>query len=163
MPWLPYERLVFSSPLPLDQARGRLAALIEPKSWLHNRGKDSFEGRFENDQFKVNRIISYGNGSLPVVLGSLQPAPNGSEVRVRFRLSALSAAWNAVWLTGVLALAVAFPLSGIRAGRLQPWMGSPLGFLALGYASTMLFFNLEAKKAKRILQKSLEADVAPDL
>lgn len=161
---LPYERLTLRSDDPPDVIRAKLATLVTTKWFFLKCPPQPFRGSVQCRHFKVVRVLGTflrprgHNGWQPVIVGDITPAPSGSEVRVRMRLSFPAGAFAVVWfgILFVMGTAVAWrflvegfePTSVAVLGLWLAVMGA-IGFLV--YASLIRTFWTEVQRARSTL------------
>lgn len=165
MPLFPHQTLIIDSPLRPDEAGVRLAAHVEPRRWIRfhfgamfggGPRTRTFEGEVQGSRFTIRRIIRYQNSWRPEIEGWIEPAAQGSRIRVTLRLHRLVAVFMIVWLgavgliTGTAALAP--QASGDALGVIVPGL-----MFAFGCALTAGAFTWEAATARRLLADLFEA------
>jgi hypothetical protein len=57
-----------------------------------------FAGQVSKEGFQIMRIIGYGTGSLPVIVGRFEPGLKGARIRVSMRLSRLASFFRSLFL-----------------------------------------------------------------
>lgn len=145
--------------LTLDQARNRIASLIEEptsrwQAWFSHQSVRAngrpFLGRLDGVSFKMTRIIVYRNSFLPVIRGRIAQGDLGANVRLVMTLDPLVALFMLGWFTALGAGAFS---SAETAG----WWAAvvPMGLCVFGAALTLGGFIPEAFKAKRLLCEKL--------
>lgn len=123
--------------------------------WLGRRDDGgTWYGTANHHRFKIYRHISYRNSFLPVVIGTIQRTPTGSQVDVVMRLH-----WS-VWL--VLGLFVLVGLSILFEGVMTPTADKmllvvPIGILVFVSVLAGVGFWAEVNKAKELLAEQLHA------
>jgi hypothetical protein len=156
---VPYRSFEIVSTLPREVAVARINGIVEPHSSLiatFVRTNKLFAGEVSSDRFKVRRIISYRNAMLPVIEGLFEAAPSGSRLRIMMR--------PAHWITGFFALSlggmtILFLLSvlGLRSSTHGVVGLSWTLPLAIVYGFGAIGFNLEANRARPLLEEALRA------
>jgi hypothetical protein len=157
IPLWPYQKLVFNSPLSLEELTRRLAREVSESRWgfgIFERRTELFEGTITDGGFKINRIIRYRNSFLPVILGNFSPFARGVRVDVTLRLHGAVLAFSVVWLSFVV-LGAAAVLFSRQAGKESL---IPFAMLAFFYLMVTLGFGFEARKARRLLSEVFEAE-----
>lgn len=119
--------------------------------WWSSSGK-KYQGKFNQTDFKIWRIISYRNSFLPIVEGTITPTTSGSRIAVTMRLHRFVAAFMLFWLGGVSLALVSFFIATMR-GKMAPLPALliPLGMLLFGILLTSCSFWWEAKRTKPFL------------
>src|SRR6266404_6216304 len=74
-----------------------------------------FAGEVSPHGFKIMRLIYYGNGALPVVIGSCESGPKGARVQVTMRPTKFATAFGILWFTFVVLFNVVVGLVTISA------------------------------------------------
>jgi len=159
IPLLPYQKLLFNSPLSREELTRRLAREVSKSRWgfaLFERRTELFEGTITSEGFKVSRIIRYRNSFLPVISGNFSPTANGVRVDVTLRLHRAVLAFSVVWFSFVVLGAAAVALELLRSRHPESFM--PLAMLAFSYLLVTLSFGFEARKARRLLGEIFEAE-----
>ena len=161
IPLLPYQKLLFNSPLSREELTRRLAREVSKSRWgfaLFDRRTELFEGTITSEGFKVSRIIRYRNSFLPVISGNFSPTAKGVRVDVTLRLHGAVLAFSVVWLSFVGLGAAAVVLELLRSEPLGQVRLIPLGMLAFFYLLVTLSFGFEARKARKLLSEIFEAE-----
>ncbi len=161
---LPYTRFEFTSRLTVSETSHRLESQTDPRSiWggysFLNRNKPKpFSGRVEESKFNINRTIRYRNSFLPVIVGQFHDDLDRTRITITMRLHHL--------VTGFLVFLPLFFMAtvlgiGFGSGELGDFLlGGAMtgGFMLFFYLIIMLFFNYEAKKARRMLAEMWEVN-----
>ena len=172
MNFLPYERVVFRTNDAAPVVKERLAALVAAGRFRWRRPQKPFVGTLEGHRFKVVRVLGtflgvpVHNSFRPVVLGEVVPVPEGTEVRIRFRLPLFVALFMAIWFGALLLGAATLVGHTLRAGtgpHAQNGVRKPgavdvalFAMMALlAYALTSVPFWAEVRKAKTLLLEGL--------
>lgn len=90
MTMIPFENYTLITDLSRDDALKRLEKLIEPLQpirirALKSKRNKSYEGIIEGNNFKVIRIIGYGNSFVPTIIGQINKESKGSRVEIKMR------------------------------------------------------------------------------
>lgn len=118
-----------------------------------------YEGRIEDDDFKLNRIIDYAmNSFLPVIEGKIQRDSKGTIVHIRMRMM------NVVLIYWILCMLFAIYLTFAFATMTEYPGFDPLaligvGFLIFGYLLAFFSFKYESRKSIKDLAEYLEAEI----
>ncbi len=155
---LPNEHLTLRSDDEPDVVEAKLAALVTTKRFYLKRPPQPFRGAVQGRHFKVVRAprISLGQRTSfqPVIIGDIAPAPSGTEIRLRMRLSVPDAVAISFWFAGLLGGAAYTVLVTRQTVSVPGWIG--LGVLALiGYTGTSAMFWPEVNKARTALCNGL--------
>src|SRR5713101_785107 len=96
----PFRKFAIDTELSQAEIVERLRGIVEPGgAFLAGLGgtKKLFAGQVSPQGFKITRLIYYGNGSLPVVIGTFEPGPNGARVQVTMRPTQFALAFGILW------------------------------------------------------------------
>ena len=90
MTMIPFENYTLITDLSRDEALMRLEKFIEPLQPIRIRALKSeknkpYEGIIEGNNFKIIRIIGYGNSFVPTIIGQINEELKGSRVKIRMR------------------------------------------------------------------------------
>lgn len=163
IPLIPYQKLVFDSPLSQEEAVRRLALEVaKPRSGWQWREKrtEKFEGTVSDESFQISRIIRYRNSFLPVIQGRFSPFGSGVRIEVTMKLHVIILIFSLLWLSFV-----GFPVLGavmqfLMTGRFEEAGWIPCAMLVLFFLMTAIGFGIEAHKAKKLLSRIFEVDGA---
>ncbi len=125
-----------------------------------------FMGDAADGKFKIQRDINYRNSFLPIIKGTIEPAPeyNGSRITLRMGMHKAVIIFLSFWIGAVALLAVPLCIGAIM-GTLQPPQSGfwgivvPCGMLCFGIALPHACFWGEAKKAEKFLIETFRAEV----
>ncbi len=151
---IPFDRFTIHSRMSPVEAVQALQAVVEPQKFLRfsTAGAQPFEGRVKGYGFRITRIIGYRNSWLPVVVGSVTPAPGGSLVRIHMRLLVIVGLFSTAWLCGIGLAAVGLGLQALAHPDKDALLSLiPTGMFVFGLALTNGGFWSEATKQKRML------------
>jgi hypothetical protein len=160
-PLLPYQKLVFNSPLSREELTRRLAREVSESRWgfaFFERREELFEGTITGEGFKISRIIRYRNSFLPVIQGNFSPTARGVRVDVTLRLHGGVLAFSVVWLSFVVLGIVSVASEVLRSRQLGQGSLIPFGMLTFFYLLVTLSFGFEARKARKLLSEVFEAE-----
>ncbi len=156
---IPYTRLTLKTTLSAQEAEERLAQRTRPRrllqmrmSWGKKDDAHDFAGTVENGRFNINRIITYRNSFLPIVIGQFHNDLGFTRVEITMRLHVLVMAFLVVWVTGFLSGAL-LPL--LTAGDDLGGLGVSalfVGFVFFFLLIVIVTFNYEANKAREMLE-----------
>jgi len=105
-----------------------------------------FRGEVEGSNFKLRRIIPYGNGFLPVIVARVEARRDGG-------LAYPCAIFMGVWFGGAIIAGVALGVSALSTPPFSWADFTPEIMLAAGAAMTLGGFLPEAAIALRALKK----------
>ncbi len=118
--------------------------------------KKTFAGEFDNSKFKISRVTLIVNSFLPVINGEIKEDGDGSNISIEMGLSKITA----VFMLAFLAITSAFSVYSLAKIMLSQSIlpRDNLGFVfsVLGYLVMMIFYKIEAKRAKKIFKQLFE-------
>lgn len=154
LPPLPYQKIVFESPLNPEEARQRLAAEVAPLrsgwQWVEKR-TETFEGTVSAEDFQIHRIIRYRNSFLPVIHGRILPGIPGARIEVTLKLHTFVLIFSLIWLGFVGPLAGGAFLQFLTSGGIEPEGIIPALMLIFFVLMVVIGFGIEAYKARKLL------------
>ena len=166
----PFRKFAIDTELSDAEIVERLRGIVEPGSpfvaglgWTHKL----FAGDVSPHGFKIMRLIYYGNGALPVVIGRFEQGPKGARVQVTMRPKKFAIAFGTVWFTFMVLFTVVVGLLTMSAwwktGIVKDGMFSllPVALAAFGYLIAAIPFGAEARKARGLLEEALHATPGP--
>jgi hypothetical protein len=161
IPLLPYQKLVFRSPLNREEITRRLSREVSERRWsfgLFERRTELFEGTITGEGFKISRILRYRNSFVPVIQGHFAPSAKGVRVDVTLKLHPAVLAFSAFWLA-ITGLGLAITASQLLStGQVGQETLVPPGMLGFFYLLVTLGFGFEARKACKLLSEIFEAE-----
>jgi len=166
----PFRKFVIDTELSEAEIVERLRGIVEPGSPFvagFGRTNKLFAGEVSPHGFKIMRLIYYGNGALPVVIGSCESGPKGARVQVTMRPTKFAIAFGILWFTFVVLFNVVVGLVTISAwwktGIVKDGIFSLSGvaMAAFGYLIAAVPFGAEARKARGLLEEALQATPGP--
>src|ERR1700674_4092390 len=95
----PFRQFVIDTELSEAEIVERLRGIVELGSpFVAGLGRTNklFAGEVSPHGFKIMRLIYYGNGALPVVIGRFEPGPKGARVQVTMRPTKIAIAFGAL-------------------------------------------------------------------
>jgi hypothetical protein len=104
MIFLPYEYIVYETSLSQEEVLFQLKSKVEKRKLFRFSSKSDekpYEGKFNNYSFKINRIISYRNPSLPRIRGKITKGKEKTIIKVRMRLPIFTIIFMFIWFGGV--------------------------------------------------------------
>ena len=168
---IPYQKIVFHTKLKEKEILKRLRSITEPSAygfdflfWFStNRKLKPYTGTIEENKFKINRILSFGNQNSfsPVFIGLIEQ--NNIEITIRMRWHVyifimIFYAFCIFFLVFVLFNLFELGLK-LESLFLLFFLIPPIGFIAFIYFLTRYGFNREAEKSKKDFQELLEAEI----
>jgi hypothetical protein len=166
----PFRKFVVDTELAEAEIVERLRGIVEPRGAFlagFRRTNKLFAGEVSPQGFKITRLIYYGNASLPVVIGTFEPGPNGARVQVTMRPTQFAIAFGTLWFGFMVLFTVIVGLVTISAwwksGAVKDGIFSflPVAMLAFGYLLAAVTFGAEARKARRLLEEALQTRPGP--
>lgn len=163
LPLLPYQQLVFASPLSKEEVIRRLTLEVaKPRSglqWFEKR-TEKFEGTVSEAGFQIHRIIRYRNSFLPVIHGRFSPLGPGVRIEVTMKLHLVVLAFSLIWLSLVGGLAVVAIPQMLSTGRVEGGAAVLGVMLVFFYLMVTIGFGIEANKASKLLSRIFEVNDA---
>lgn len=163
IPLIPYQKLVFDSPLSQEEAVRRLRREVaKPVSgwrWVEKR-TEKFEGTVSGEGFRISRIIRYRNSFLPVIQGRISPFGAGVRIEVTMKLHGIVLVFALLWLGFVGFPVLGAVLQFLTTGRFEEAAWFPCAMLVLFFLMTAIGFEIEAHKARKLLSRIFETDGA---
>ena len=160
IPLLPYQRLIFESPLSKEEVVRRLTLEVATRQfgwrWSDER-TETFEGTVSEESFQINRIIRYRNSFLPVIQGRISPHARGVQIAVTMRLHVAVLIFSIVWLSFVGFGVTAFVSEFLETRRVEVGALIPIGMMIFFYLMVTIGFGVEANKASKLLGKIFDA------
>jgi hypothetical protein len=164
----PFRQFVIETELSEVAVVDRLRPIIAPRSpffarfGFFMRTDKSFAGSVSPDGFKIARIIHYGNSFLPIVVGRFEPGPTGVRVQVTMRLMQCLTIFLMLYfaiLVVVIVAAVGLEIFSSQTrgiGGMFAIVGIALGMGAFAYLMMGAAFSIEARRARRLLERALQ-------
>jgi hypothetical protein len=157
----PYDRFEYRSHLPPDEVLRRLGEATAPRQWVRffwSRPTKPLEGKVSGSTFDCQRVITYRNSFLPRLQGTVEHHPlGGSRISGTMTLLPFVAAFLVVWIGGVSLIGIALLVAFVKEPKLGPLALLPCGMLVFLWVLATLAFSLEARKARALLERLLEA------
>jgi hypothetical protein len=152
----PYERYTAEFRLPPQELSRRLGTLIDPPKsfrWPWDPSNKPFEGKMDGNQFKLMTLLKFQRDSFrPVVIGGIEPGPQGSILRAVLRLHWSVAIFMAIWIAVPLMVSLISATHLLASGRLGLEPLGPVLFALVGYLFCVTFFWLGSRRVKRVLR-----------
>jgi hypothetical protein len=162
---LPYDRLTLQGDQPIEMVEAKLASSVATRWFSLRTPPQPFRGTVKGRQFRITRVpgtflgLPSRNSWRPVIVGSIVPAPAGTEVRIRFRLQYFVAAFMTFWFAFLffgLVMTTVGPHNGKREAGGEAFGPVVMGAMAIvAYAMMSVSFWAEVKKAKVLLCECL--------
>ena len=152
----PGRKVVFDSPLTVDEVTRRLQREITPPAttWRDTR-QQLFEGTFANGRFEMMRLVRGRNSFRTVMKGLVSQAPTGARLDVRLQLHPV------VLGAGVFFAVIFGAIAAIATPEIPMIGGSSLLVRLLTMAAVAFAFaglgSIEARAATRLLANLIEA------
>jgi hypothetical protein len=150
MNWLLFGRETLVSALSKEEVLDRLAAVTRG---TRTEGlpeiRPLFNGRVEEDGFRLSQVIEKGDNFLPLLLGKVEDTPRGSIIFVRYQIFATTRFFLWFWTLVLLAFSLFFLL--VTNQFLQG--GACLFLSGVNYALAVLFFHRQLVPSKKLFQE----------
>jgi len=128
------------------------------KQYFSNDELKPFEGKIDNNAFKINRIIKYQNPFLPIIIGKFKTLNNGGskiEIFMRVRYSILF--FFVCWCLAPLLFFLLFTHS-VSEKEIYLKILVVLSVILIGNGLVYIGFNNERNKAKIFLRKLFKTE-----
>lgn len=147
MLFIPYEKFQIVTNLNYEKNKEKMAGLIgDPSDRFSKNNNKPFQGRLENNVFKITRRTEDVSPYFPVILGVIQDNTINGSIRVNFPVL-----FKMLFgLCAVLAVGVIMFRRGVYLGAVFSLL-----IIIIGYSMSIAYFKAEAKMAKAILEKFL--------
>lgn len=157
MKLLPFEKHLFRSPLPPDEALKCLADQVEPPKWfrLLSGAEKPYQGEITGNKFQIRRIIGYRNSFLPRISGEIRPSGSGSDIAVTMQLHPAVLVFVLVWIA--IPLISLLLVLGSNGQFMQPVMLFPTLMVFLVYLIFWAAFKWESSRARKDLAGFFQA------
>lgn len=158
MKYLPYEKYTFETPLSKEEVLRRISENIEKEQTLRlswDKREKPYEGRINENSFRLKRIIGYKNSFLPILVAKIESRSGKTVLKVKMRLIHFVLGFMIFWMSGVLLGLIAFGIKSFT-DEFTPAVLIPLGMLLFGYLLTTLPFKYESKRYKSFIEELLE-------
>ena len=150
MNWLPFGRETLVSALSKEEVLDRLAAVTRG---TRTEGlpeiRPLFNGRVEEDGFRLSRVIEKGDNFLPLLLGKVEETPRGSIIFARYQLFSTTRFFLWFWTVVLLSFSLFFFL--VTNQFLQG--GVCLFLSGVNYALAVFFFHRQLVPSKKLFQE----------
>ncbi len=161
---IPSEKIELTTGLSNEEVRKILRENIRPKRDLKigfNIPNDDklFEGFFEQDQFKIQRIINGRNSFIPQIKGRIQTDINGTKLIADLKIHGFVIVFMTFWL-GFVFLSLIAAVVGISAQGTNPlFLIVLLITMAFGIGLMHYGFNSEKDKSINDLNRILNSRI----
>lgn len=168
MKYLPYKKLVYKTKLTQTELLKGLSDSIEKENFWRfgifvSTSTKQYEGKFNENTFRIRRIISGRNSSLPMIMGVLKPDNDCVRIDVKMRLKlwviVLLFLMSSLFVLTIFIICVQI----IQTGNIEYSILVPLAMLFFLYGLTMGRFSFESNKAKNDLLRILKAELIEEL
>ena len=150
MNWLPFGRETLVSALSKEEVLDRLAAVTRgTRTEELPEIRPLFNGRVEEDGFRLSQVIEKGDNFLPLLLGKVEDTPRGSIIFVRYQIFATTRFFLWFWTLVLLAFSLFFLL--VTNQFLQG--GACLFLSGVNYALAVFFFHRQLVPSKKLFQE----------
>ena len=157
---IPYHRFELKSIYSKNVTLGKINLLVEPRTFWRPRGmrgRKPFEGEFDGFDFRITRVMvrnprrssRFVYNMSPRLIGKIHGDDHSSLVKITTQLPIIFT----ILMWSLLFLPIFFMIFGEGSSIVyQTWF-----YYGLFYVFVVTFFNLELKKAKKILAQQLDA------
>ena len=114
----------------------------------------TFRGKLQDDQFRLQRIISYRNDFKPIIKGQILDDPKGAKIIIDFSLSGPTAFFLFIWFGGLIAgiIGIYWQDNGLNSIYI------PIVMIVFGYVATTAAFNYETRKSEKAFMEIFDDD-----
>ncbi|WP_343330601.1 hypothetical protein [Polaribacter staleyi] len=157
---IPSDKIEIVTTLSMQEARKILSENIRPKkifkfSFNQPQKKELFEGNFEQDNFKIQRIITERNSFLPQIKGQILPSINGTRLVADLKIHSSVIVFMLFWLTFVGFAFITGIIGVINQGINPLFLIVPLIMIGFGIGLINYGFNSQKEKSINDLKKIL--------
>lgn len=162
MNFLPFENIVFETELDRTEVIERISQTIEPQKTFRfgSKSNKTYEGSVKENQFHINRIISYRNSFLPQIIGEIHEVDGKTMIMIKMRLHLFVSIFFCIWCAIVGFVFIAFIVVSASNGEVLPAMYFPLVLLLFAYVLTTGGFKFESNRSIKDLQTICKASIA---
>lgn len=165
---LPYENYTIESPLTADQVLIKLLdKTLTPQEYVSESDKRVFSfglkswskpywGYIRNDNFELERLITYRNFGNPKIFGLIKRGKNCTAVEITMRPEGFWLGFVSLCLLGFLYALVVSTIQSIKANEMQPGVLVASGLFVFAYLLLLVSFKAEAVKSRKFLSDLLE-------
>ncbi|WP_299780850.1 hypothetical protein [uncultured Formosa sp.] len=162
---IPSDKIEILTTFSNQEVRKILAENIRPKKRLrigfnNSQNKELFEGKFEQNRFEIQKIITGRNSFIPQIKGQIQPNMNGTKLVADLRVHTSVVVFMIFWLTFV-GFAFIMGIFGVINQGVNPFLlVFPLIMIAFGIGLINYGFNSQKDKSicdlKRIINGQIK-------
>ena len=161
---IPSHKIEIVTTLSNQEVRKIMAKNIRPKKIFEigfnkSRSKQLFEGTFEQDRFKIQRIITGRNSFLPQIKGQIYPDSSGTKLVANLKVHTFVIAFMLFWLTFVVFAFVMGIIGVINQGTNPLFLIVPLIMIGFGIGLINYGFNSQKEKSINDLKKILNGHI----
>ena len=165
MKYIPFDNFIIESNKSEIELTSRLSEQIEPKinfrlnHYFSDKEIKPYEGKIENNSFRINRIIKHKNPFLPRIIGEFKTKyGGGSKIQIKMRINYFILIFMVFWSFGPTLFFLKFSEESINNKTINPAILISLTWIILGYLFTYLPFNYERNKSKKFLKELFEKE-----
>ena len=158
MKYIPFDKFIIESKKSELELTTRLFEQIEPKinfrlnHYFSNKELKPYEGKIENNSFRINRIIKHKNPFLPKIKGEFKTQyGGGSKIIVKMKIMNFPLIFMIFWSFAPTLFFFAFSENFVNQKTLIPAILISFIWIIIGYLFTYLPFDYERKKSKKFL------------
>jgi len=118
-----------------------------------------FKGLALNYAFELEPDVTYRNGFIPQIKGTISKYNNGSIVSVRMTLMPFAIIFVVFASLFILVAGISFTIMAIENNNVKPYIFLPYLMLLFIYILATLAFKSESRKSKDILSNILEGEI----
>jgi len=167
MTLLPYEQLIYKSPLSAQELHQKLKEAVEvgpagsKLSVVKKKTDKPYRGEVSAIRFDIVRQINYRNSFLPRITGQIHPQGSGCTIKVKMQLHPFVLIFMLFWFGILFSIGGTIMANGFDTPG-GSWQGAiPVLMLLFGYALVMGGFKTESRKAKKELATIFNAKKDP--
>lgn len=151
MKYLPFEHIIYESPLSQEEVMAKLSNSVEwQKVYVFGSGSTKeYRGLIEGNHFNISRIIFKRNAFQPQITGTVRQQNTGTRIEVKMQLGTFILGFSALWCLAVFIFLI---VNVISADRSYPGILIPIGMLLATYLTAILSFRAETKKSRSFLK-----------
>ncbi|MCX7548078.1 hypothetical protein OS188_08950 [Xanthomarina sp. F1114] len=160
----PSEKIELSTKLSNQEVRSILRTYIRPKKifkfgFKADKENKLFEGYFEQDRFKIQRIIRGRNSFIPQIEGQIQPHTGGTKLIAYLKIQTFVIVFMTFWLGGVSLSFITILVGVIMEDTPLFVIIFPLVMLVFGLGLIQYGFKRERKNSINDLKQILEIPI----
>lgn len=161
MKLLLYHTLTLDSRLTPDEIYGRLQYYVTKRenmliSFTKKLPQHTFEGNYDDESFRIRKIIHYRNSFLPILHGTYWR--NGTHTRIQIKMRLLPFLYIIFPLMVAIAIGSFFQLKSSKPNATLPELALPIIILFIIYFLILGFFIFEVWRAKKDMLRLFEAE-----